>query len=370
MLDWTASRTALKWLCRLENLRAKLRRRGRRADPEAQGRAAFYAGLWREAAAAVGGAFIQRGYGVYEIRLGDLRTRVTDICCPLHDQMALIVAGNKPLTYRLLDDAGLPTPRRVVFTIRDFEKAARFLQETDRPCVVKPAVGTAGGDGVVTGVRRRSDLAWAAAAAAVEHGPELLIEEQKAGGNYRLLYLDGELLDAVWRRPPTVVGDGQSAIRRLVEKANTERLAACRARVFKLLTIDLDMRNTLAAQGLTLNSIPTAGATVVLKTVVNQNFGPENVTATSTLCDAVIEAGARAAACVGARFAGVDLVTPDPALPLDQAGGVILEVNVAPGLHYHYHKQDGDYPVAVRVLERLLSGQPVPEAPCLAGTRP
>ena len=355
MFDWTRSRTALKWLCRLRNLRGKLRRRGRRIDPEAEGRAAFYEALWRDAAAAVGADFVKLGYGVYEFRLGDVWTRVADICCPLHDQMALIVAGNKPMTYRLLDDAGLPTPRRLVFTMRDFEKAARFLEETDRPCVVKPAVGTAGGDGVVTGVRRRSDLAWAATAAAVEHGPELLIEEQKAGGNYRLLYLDGELLDAVLRRPPAVVGDGRSTIRRLVEQANAERLAACRARVFKLLTIDLDMRNTLAAQGCTLDSTPAAGAAVTLKAVVNQNYGPENVTAAPALCDAVIEAGARAAACVGARFAGVDIVTPDPARPLDRAGGVVLEVNVAPGLHYHYHKQDGDYPVAVRVLERLLS---------------
>ena len=122
----------------------------------------------------------------------------------------------------------------------------------------------------------------------------------------------------------------------------------------QVLTIDLDMRNTLAEQGLSLKSVPAAGRAVTLKTVVNQNFGPENASATHLLCEAVIEAGARAARCVGARFAGVDVITPDPTVALEQAGGVILEVNVAPGLHYHYHKQDGDCPVAVRVLERLL----------------
>ena len=286
-----------------------------------------------------------------------MRTRVTDICCPLHDQMALIVAGNKPLTYRLLDEEGLPTPRRLAFTMREFGKAAAFLDGTDRPCVVKPAVGTAGGEGVVTGIRRRHELALAATAAATECGPELLIEEQAAGDNYRLLYLDGELLDAVLRRPPAAEGDGRSSIRQLVGQENARRLGLCKARVFKRLSIDLDMRNTLGDQGLTLRSVPPAGTAVTLKTVVNQNFGPENVTATHRLCEAVIDAGARAAACVRARLAGIDIITPDPTLPLERAGGVVLEVNVAPGFHYHYHKNDGDYPVAVHVLRRLMSEQ-------------
>ena len=33
---------------------------------------------------------------------------------------------------------------------------------------------------------------------------------------------------------------------------------------------------------------------------------------------------------------------------------VVLEVNTTPGFHYHYHKNDGSYPVALRVLEQLL----------------
>ena len=36
------------------------------------------------------------------------------------------------------------------------------------------------------------------------------------------------------------------------------------------------------------------------------------------------------------------------------SGGVILEVNTTPGFHYHYHQNDGSYPVAARVLEQLF----------------
>ena len=124
------------------------------------------------------------------------------------------------------------------------------------------------------------------------------------------------------------------------------------------------MRNTLAGRGLSPRSVPAAGEVVVLKTVINQNFGPENASAAHLLCDEVVDAGARAARCVGARLAGVDVITPDPAAPLGRAGGVVLEVNTTPGYHHHYHKKDGHYPVAVHVLERLLNGQQAGTASC------
>lgn len=250
-----------------------------------------------------------------------------------------------------------------MFTLRQIGRAAAFLAEVGRPCVVKPANATGAGQGVTTGVARPAQLAWAAAAAAA-HGQELLIEEQRAGDNYRLLYLDGVLVDAVVRRPPTVTGNGKSTIRELVRSANAARLAHRPVRVVNLLAVDLDMRNTLAGRGLSPRSVPAAGEVVVLKTVINQNFGPENASAAHLLCDEVVDAGARAARCVGARLAGVDVITPDPAAPLGRAGGVVLEVNTTPGYHHHYHKKDGHYPVAVHVLERLLNGQQAGTASC------
>jgi cyanophycin synthetase len=64
--------------------------------------------------------------------------------------------------------------------------------------------------------------------------------------------------------------------------------------------------------------------------------------------------GARAAEAVGVRLAGVDVITPDPSLSLDEAGGVVIEVNTTPGYYYHYYKRDGRVPVATLILERLV----------------
>jgi cyanophycin synthetase len=209
---------------------------------------------------------------------------------------------------------------------------------------------------VTTGVRSRWQLARAAAAAGV-YCEKILIERQVVGDNYRLLYLDGELLDAFVRRPPTVVGDGRLSIARLIRATNRERLRRGAAASQTLLTVDLDARRTLAKQGLSLRSVAAAGQRVSVKTVVNENRGDDNAPAEHLLCPSIVEAGALAVRALGARLAGVDVITPDPARSLASAGGVILEVNAPPNYYYHYQQPGGGCPVALHVLKRLFASR-------------
>jgi len=115
------------------------------------------------------------------------------------------------------------------------------------------------------------------------------------------------------------------------------------------------VQNTLAYQGLTLSSIPKQGIVVALKTVINDNSQQDNLTAKNLLCKSIIDDGAAAAEAVGVRLAGIDVITPDPKVPLTESGGVILEVNTTPSYHHHYYKRDGSYPVAVHLLPTLLA---------------
>jgi cyanophycin synthetase len=219
--------------------------------------------------------------------------------------------------------------------------------------VVKPAADTGGGQGVTTGVKTRRQLVQAAAAAAV-YGRKLLIESQIEGSSYRLLYLDGDLLDAVVQSPPSVVGDGVASVRSLVKRANAERIAKGAGLGQKLIAVDPEMKNTLAEQGLKLSGVPAHGRIVRLKTAINDNGARDNRSAADRLCQSIIADGALAARTIGARLAGVDVVTPDGSVPLTESGGAIIEVNTTPGLYWHYHKRDGSTPVALPILERLF----------------
>jgi cyanophycin synthetase len=353
MIDPSRHPRLLRVVTFFDRVQAFLRRRHGHARQAEQNLASFYETMWREAANRVGATVVSLGYGVFEIRLGDFRTRVMGNTTDLDGLVTHCLARTKPLIFRLLAEQQLPVPRHIEFSLETLTSAVDFMEGIGGDCVLKPASGTGGGLGVITGIRTRWQLARAAYATA-RHGGDLLLEEQVPGDNYRLLYLDGRLIDAIVRHPPRVMGDGRSSIGELVQAANADRVKRGAVAAHVLLTVDMDMQRTLAGQKLTLSSVPAPGTVVTLKTAINENGGEDNESARDRLCPAVIVDGARAAHLAGVRLAGVDLITRDPTVPLSEAGGVILEVNAPPGYYWHYYQRGGTFPVAVHVLETLL----------------
>lgn len=313
-----------------------------------------YRRLWLDAARSVGAEANELGEGFVELRRGGRAVRVWNSWVPLDDAVTLRLADNKRLARQALVGGGLPVPAYVRFTLDDRSPAIDFLARADEPCVVKP-VDSAGGSGATTGVRTPSGLRRACLRAG-RLSPELLIERQVPGDLYRLLFLEGELLDVIRRLPPRVTGDGRSTIAELVRKENEGRFVAAGGERPGLLQLDLDAILTLEHAGLRPSSMPRAGEVVTVKTVVNQNGPEDNSTARDAVCDELVEEATRAVEAIGVKLAGVDLITTDPGRPLRESGGAILEVNGTPGLHYHYGVANPDraVPVAVPILERLL----------------
>jgi D-alanine-D-alanine ligase-like ATP-grasp enzyme len=319
-------------------------------------RAQFYRDIWDEAASATGGRVREVDGELLEVSCADVVVRVRRNLTSLDDPLTVAVAADKPLVYRLLAERGIPVPRHAVCAANDLRRAWAFASSLGRPCVVKPARGASGAIGITTAVAAKADLAWALAYAGA-FDRDVLVEEQVGGGVYRLLYFDGELLDAVRRDPPTVSGDGRSSVEELIAAENRRRFEGGIESCQSLIKIDGELRHTLRRAGRGLRTVPATGETVLLKNIVNDNRRDDNVSAAAGLCPEIVAAGAEAAAAVGARLAGVDVITPDPATPLSAAGGVVIEVNAAPGHYYHYYKRDGRVPVATMILERLMKAR-------------
>jgi D-alanine-D-alanine ligase-like ATP-grasp enzyme len=314
-------------------------------------RSQFYEDVWAEAAASRNGAVQRLGRALLEISCGDLRLRTRNSLTSLDDPVTLRIAGDKALVYQLLEGRGVPVPAHLVCAAQDLEPALQFMTAIGGPCVVKPARGTAAGAGITTGVTKLPQLIRAMARAGARCR-DVIIEKQINGDNLRLLYLDGELLDAVRRLPPSVGGDGGSSIRELINAENADRLRNGVQASQTLLTIDWELLETLRNQGYNLGSVPPSGCVVRLKGVVNENRGSDNE-AVDHLAPSVVDLGARAAATIGVRLAGVDVITPDASRPLTEAGGAVIEVNTTPGYYYHYHKRGERVPVASLILQRL-----------------
>jgi cyanophycin synthetase len=318
-----------------------------------------YERIWHEAAEAVGASITKLAPDTLEISRASARARVRHQNAGLDDPATLELALDKSRVHRLLADAGVAIPEHLEFDARDPVPALEFLRGSDGPCVVKPAAGSGGGHGTTAGIRTESELMRARRNAA-RAGARMLIERQASGAVFRLLFLDGELLDVVRSVPGHLTGDGRSSVSDLIFAENERRVAARGAAGVELLGAGLDMVLALERAGLRLSSVVPAGQRIELGDVTNNNSVSDNETFRGALADELLGEAAAAQRAVGLRLAGVDVITADPARPLRACGGVINEVNGTPGLHHHYLVADPERAtrVAIPVLERALAGIP------------
>ena len=349
------------WASRLDIIRSTgpryaLHRRREQAREHEVGTRALerhYRDVWAEAADELGAELIELEAGFLEIRRGGISTRVWRQLSALDEAVSLRLALDKTIVHRLLTARGIQVPEYVEFGHTDLDAALRFMAESGGGSfVVKPANGGRGGAAVTPCVRSETELARAALSAA-RLDTRLLIERQVPGDMYRLLFLDGELLDVVLRLAPHVTGDGRSTVLELIAGENERRLEAARPQA--LMTVDLDCVFTLSAAGRTPFTVPAAGERVLVKSASSENAEEENHTI-HAYAPEVIDEAAEGVRAIGLRLAGVDVVTPDIMRPLAEAGGTIIEVNGTPGFQYHYTVADraGATRIAIPILERVL----------------
>jgi cyanophycin synthetase len=318
-------------------------------------RSRCYDRLWADAAANVGATLEHLGYGVSRIARGGRETFVSGSRVMLDGPVTLKMAGNKALVSRMLEAQGHPVGRFLEFELARIDKAEHFLAGLGGPAVVKPGMSGASGRGVTLGIKTPRDLRRAALVAST-FSKTLLIEEQAVGPSYRLLYIDGEFVDAVERRPPCIVGDGRHTIAQLVRNENLRRLKGTPPLGVQPLVVDVEMKRCLAEQGLKLSSVVAADRRIVIKAPVNENTAAENSSVRDRVHPDTIRRGAEIARLLRIRLAGHDIITTDISRPLAETGGVFNEVNTTPGLQHHYliDQPAQIFPVLERLLEVLL----------------
>ena len=316
-------------------------------------RAAYYREAWTRAAQQTDSTIEPLDAGFFKISNGRRTVIVSEQRTPLNDLATDGLLRLKPEVLGLLTRMGVPVPRFVHLRMASIDRAESFLATIRGPVVVKPAYGTGAGAGVTTNVANtrqlRKAMAWSAAFC-----PETLVEEQLRGHTYRIVFLDGELLDCVVRRPPTVTGDGVSSIRQLIIHENRRRCQPGARVAQSLIDINLDTKYSLAAQGLTLRTKPDEGQVIKVKDVVNANRANENDPVLQRIAPVFHEMGRAILGTLGVRLVGVDVIAPTLEVDLEQSGGRVIELNTPPGFFYHELRSDQGFPMGARLLERLL----------------
>ncbi|GAB3200597.1 cyanophycin synthetase [Pontibacter aydingkolensis] len=270
-------------------------------------------------------SLIQLGYGVNQKRIQATMTGQT--AC-----FAVEIAGDKNATKAILDDAGIPVPKGT--TIQTQEELKHAINWLGYPLVIKPLDGNHG-KGATINITNLKD-AQRGFNEAKTHSESVIVEQYISGFDFRLLVINGKFVAAAKRTPAMITGDGTSTIKQLIDKENKDpRRGIGHEKVLTKIKIDKHTQNILKSLNLTTQSVLPAGEELFLKTTANISTGGTATDVTDLIDPYNILMAERIAGLIGLDICGIDVMTTDIAIPLNEARGAVLEVNAAPGFRMH-----------------------------------
>jgi cyanophycin synthetase len=302
---------------------------------------------------------IQLGYGVNQRRIWATTTNLTS-------HAGVEVAGNKNRTKAMLADGGVPVPRGT--TVYSEEGLREAIDELGFPIVTKPLDGNHG-KGATIRITNWEDAVEGLKAAKV-YGRAVIVEQFVEGDDYRLLVVNGKLIAAAKRTPAAVVGDGSSSIQALIDEVNEDpRRGVGHEKVLTSIKADQHTLDILKSKDLTLESVLPAGETLYLKSTANLSTGGTATDVTDLIDPYNVLMAERVAGIVGLDICGIDLLTSDIAIPLNQTRGAVIEVNAAPGFRMHISPTEGlPRNVAAPVIDMLFPPDATARIPIIAVT--
>ncbi len=293
-------------------------------------------------------SLIQFGYGAKQRRIRAAETDQTGA-------IAESIAQDKELTRQLLQAVGVPTAKG--FPVKDAEEAwETAVDYVGLPVVVKPRDGNQG-RGVATNLTTKEQV-LAAYQAALEESSEIIVEKFAPGKDHRVLVIGGKVVSASRREPAHVIGDGVSTVKALMDKENLDpRRGDHHANVLSKMRLDEIALQVLKDQGHAPDSVPAVGEKVLIRRNANLSTGGTATDVTDEVHPEVAARCVEAARVIGLDIAGIDVIAEDISHPLEEQGGIIVEVNAAPGLRMHMAPSSGQPRDVGRAIVDMLFEQ-------------
>ena len=289
-------------------------------------------------------SLVQLGYGVNQMRFQATITCKTS-------SIAVDMACNKELTKKMLDMASIPVASGSICVNED--DLVQTIEKIGYPIVLKPLDGNHG-KGASINVTNWED-AVSGLAFAKEYSNRIIVEKFITGFDFRILVIDNKLVAAAKRVPAHVVGDGKNTIQELINLTNLDpRRGYGHENVLTKIDVDRDTEDLLEKLNYTLENIPRKGEIVYLKSTANLSTGGTSVDVTDMMHPENIFLAERISRVIGLDICGVDIMAENLTQPLKENGGVILEVNAAPGFRMHLAPSEGlPRNVAAPVIDML-----------------
>jgi cyanophycin synthetase len=304
-------------------------------------------------------SLVQLGYGKNQVRFRATMTEKTS-------SIAVDLASNKEETKRLLQEQAIPVAKGT--TISSTDEVDKAIRDVGYPLVFKPLDGNHG-RGISINIRSRED-AVAAYEFAAKISRRVIVERFITGYDFRVLVIDNKMVAAALRDPANVKGDGVSTVQQLIDLENTDpRRGYGHENVLTLITVDRDTLDLLEKKGYTLDTIPPKGEKVFVKSTANLSTGGTSVDVTDHVHPQNVFICERISKIIGLDICGIDIMAENLSEPLTETGGVILEVNAAPGFRMHIAPSEGlPRNVAGHVIDMLYPTGKSARIPIIAVT--
>ena len=251
----------------------------------------------------------------------------------------------------MLDAASIPVAKGSICV--DEEDLADTIKSIGYPIVLKPLDGNHG-KGASINVTNWED-AVLGLEYAQKYSRRVIVERFITGHDFRVLVIDNKIVAAAQRVPAHVVGDGINSIEELIEIVNADpRRGYGHENVLTEIEIDRDSLELLEKRNMTVNSIPEKDDIVYLKSTANLSTGGTSIDVTDMMHPENIFMAERISRIIGLDVCGIDIMASNLTQSLKENGGVILEVNAAPGFRMHLAPSEGlPRNVAAPVIDML-----------------
>ncbi|MBC7694655.1 MAG: cyanophycin synthetase [Burkholderiales bacterium] len=289
-------------------------------------------------------SLVQLGYGKNQVRF---RATMTDRT----SSIAVDLASNKDETKRMLKDAAIPVAKGVCISNPDDLEDA--VNSVGFPLVFKPLDGNHG-KGASINVKTLEE-AKAAFEHAKKYSRKVIIEKFITGYDFRILVINNRFIAAALREPAHVIGDGTSTIQQLINKENLDpRRGYGHENVLTEISVDRETNDQLAKKGYTLETVLKKEEHCFLKGTANLSTGGTSTDITDIVHPHNIFICERISRVIGLDICGIDIMASNLSEPLETTGGVVLEVNAAPGFRMHLAPAKGlPRNVAAPVIDML-----------------
>ena len=289
-------------------------------------------------------SLVQLGYGINQMRFQATITNNTS-------HIAVDIACNKEETKRLLQAASIPVAGGSICATE--EGMAEIIEKIGFPIVIKPLDGNHG-KGASINLTTMED-AKAGLEFAQKYSHRVIVEKYITGFDFRVLVINNKVVAAAQRVPAHVKGDGKKTIQELIDIENTDpRRGYGHENVLTEITVDRDTTDLLTKKGYTLETVPAKDEIVYLKSTANLSTGGTSIDVTDLMHPENIFISERISRVIGLDVCGIDIMAENLTQPLKESGGVILEVNAAPGFRMHLAPSEGlPRNVAAPVMDML-----------------